>query len=234
MSLFPNLRTDATVQVDDKLRLDASGSFKTDDEAAITAVEIEPDSGAGFVDVFDASEVNNWFLDFAYSTGGTKTISVRLTSDGAPVTKTFSVEVLSVADDALFSTDQDIIQSESEIHRFLPDGRNSYLYVHREAQRLILADLNQRGIRKNDGSKLDKTDILDSTDVREWSKYLTLKMIFMDISDREDDVFMQKCINYGQKAFLARDSFIAIDFNDDGEKQDNEELESGSTELVRW
>ncbi len=85
MAIFPNLKLEDIVQINDKTRLDASKSF-TADEAAVTLVEIEPESAAGFIDITPTVATNSkqYFLDWSYSgTSRTVTVSVRITTDGA-------------------------------------------------------------------------------------------------------------------------------------------------------
>ena len=87
MAIFGVLDFDPVVQVNDKIRLKAIRSFVSKDEAAITLVEIEPVAGNGFIDVTDA-DPNELFLDWSYATDGTAVVSLRITTDGAPVTVT--------------------------------------------------------------------------------------------------------------------------------------------------
>ena len=51
--LFPKLSFETVMQIEDKLRLDASLSFANDDEN-ITDILIEPEAGNGFISVYNA------------------------------------------------------------------------------------------------------------------------------------------------------------------------------------
>jgi hypothetical protein len=59
--IFPLVESEPIVQVSDKTRLSAVKSFKSNDEPAISLVEIEPESGSGFINV-TGSPINskNW------------------------------------------------------------------------------------------------------------------------------------------------------------------------------
>lgn len=215
MAIFPFIEVGETEQVDDKLRISAAKSFAAKDENAITEVEIEPESGAGFISVFESNQ-KNWFLDWEYATDGTKTISVRVTTDGAPVTQTKDIEILTESDDKLFSTDDDLFRHESDILEFVPKGRNTFKYVHREAQTQILEDIYRMGIVDISGDRLTKASILDIEEVREWSKFLTLELIFKDVSNAIGDIFQQKSNLYKQWALESRHkSILKIDLNGD-------------------
>ena len=216
MAMFPNLFFEGTVQVNDRTRLDASSTYVDKSEAALTSVEIEPEAAAGFISVFDTNK-NNWFLDYQYATDGAKVVTVRVDNGSGPVTATFTINVLTAVDDYLFSTDQDLLAVRSDILKYLPEPKNSYLNVHRKAQELILANLDERGIIDNEGNKLDKADVVDISEVNEWSTYLTLKLIFEDLSNAVDDVFERDAKRYETQMLRHRDrSFLRLDLNNDG------------------
>ena len=60
MAIFPHIELEDIVQVNDRTRLSAIKSFVSKDEAAVTLVEIEPESGSGFIDVTGAKQAD-WF-----------------------------------------------------------------------------------------------------------------------------------------------------------------------------
>jgi hypothetical protein len=209
--IFSNLKADEIVQIDDKTRLDVSGIFSPDGES-ITLIEIEPETSAGYIDV-----TTKKYLDWQYSTNGTKTISVRVTGSGAPETTTYSIEVLNASDDNLFSTDNDLVNHESDILKWLPNGRNSFNYKHRAGQTIILEWLDRNGISKSDGSRYVKADITDIEEVRHWSKYQTLVLIFEDLSNAIDDIYAQKAIRYRRLMDETKNrAILRLDTNGDG------------------
>ena len=210
--IFIQTKTEKTVQLDDRTRLDARDSFISPDEASITLVEIEPEASAGFIDV-----TGNKYLDWLYETSGEKTITVRITTDGAPVSKATTLTVSTETEDRLFSNDQDIAKLEVDIYRFLRPGRSSFLDMHRESQTIILDDLDQKGISDREGNRLTKDDIYDIQEVREWSKYQTLALIYKSVQSEVDDVYASKASMYeGMARNQQTRAFIKLDYNQDG------------------
>lgn len=225
MAIFPDLKVEPVVQVNDLTRLDARSVTKSIDEAAITLVEIEPESGAGFIDVSSSGTLpsSSWYLDWAYSTNGSKTASVRVTTSGAPVSLSKTINVLTEAEDSLFSSDSDLIIHEPDILNWVREGRRSFLDYHRRSQELILDYLRINGYRTIDGSKITKAELLDKNEFKEWSVFLTLKLIMESRSNQSDDIFLQKARFYESKVVEARASvFISYDFDKDGSIGDNE------------
>ena len=234
MAIFPQLNIENIVQVNDTIRLDATRSYASKDEAAISLVEIEPENGAGFIDV-TGSKSTDWFLDWEYS-GSSRTvdITVRVTTDGAPVAFTFNLDVITKADDKLFSTDGDLLQHEEEIFKFLPKGKTSFIYKHRRAQELIIEDFNERGVTNFNQKKLTKDDFIDIEEVKQWSIHLTLSLIFADNSNVVGDNFSQKADNYLSMALGHRDrAFFRVDLDGDGQISDNENTPFKTTDIVR-
>ncbi len=216
MSVFPNMINEETVQEKDKTRLDASKSFKTADEAAITAVEIDPDGTTGFLSVFDSNS-NNWFLDWEYptETGSPFTISVRVTTDGAPVTKTSTISVVTAATDNLFTGDQDLIEHEPDILKWVKKGRNSYIDYHRRAKELILDYLDRKGYTDLFGERLTRTALVDDQEFKEWSTMMVLKLIYQGISNASDDFFAGRASFYRTKENDSRNRFLRVDLDGD-------------------
>lgn len=224
MAIFADLKADSVVQVKDMIRLDARRSFVSKDEAAITAVEIEPEGAAGFVNVTGSSS-DDWYLDWAYSTEGDKTVTVRITTDGDPVTLSKTVSVVTEAEDALLSTDDDLIALETDIMNYLPDGKNSYKYIHRKAQSLILDYLDKAGYRDTKNERLTKAAIVDKEPFKTWSKYMALRLIFDDLWNSQEDVFYQKARMYQSLEADSRNRVeIPLDTDGDGSIDESEKI----------
>jgi hypothetical protein len=234
MPIFLKTDHDLVTQVDDKLRISAAKSFSSKGEPAITNVEIEPEAGAGFTSVF-APKPSDWFLDWQYETSGEKTITLRVTAGMlGPVTKATTINVLTEAEDLLLSNDQDLVAIEGKMLGWIPDGRNSFKYAHREAQKQILEWLWTNGFKKFDGSRIGKAEILDVEEFRFWSKYLALRLIFKEISNSVDDIFDKKSKSYQNDEFLWRSkAALKLDLNGDGDGSDFESLDLSSRNLVR-
>ncbi len=234
MAIFPKLTLDRVVQIEDGLRLDATQTFISKDEAAITLVEIEPETGAGFVDV-TGSKQKDWFLDWQYSgLSRTVDVTVRVTTDGAPVTFTESLEVLTSTDDKLFSDDYDLLVKEEDILKWLPDGRTSFKYKHRQVQTMIIEDFNERGVVDDDQNKLTKAAFLDIEEVRQWALNMTLSLIFKDNSNVVGDVFDLKAADYMSEALTHKHrAFYRLDLDGDGNISTGERSPFRTVRLVR-
>lgn len=237
MAIFPKLRLDRIVQIEDGTRLDATASFVSKDEAAVTLVEIEPEAAAGFIDVTGTGSnlQRNWFLDWQYS-GASRTVdvTVRVTTDGAPVTFTEQMEVITAADDKLFSDDYDLLVKEEDITKWLPDGRTSFKYKHRQVQTMIVEDFNERGVVDFDGNKLTKDDFLDIDEVRQWALNMVLSLIFKDNSNVVGDVYDLKAANYMSEALTHKHrAFYRLDIDGDGSISTGEKSPFRTIDLVR-
>jgi len=233
MAIFGVLESDPIVQVNDKVRLKAMRSFASKDEAAVTLVEIEPIAGNGFIDVTGTSS-DEWYLDWSYATDGIVVVSLRITTDGAPVTTTLSVSVITAADDMLFSDDADLLRYETDIMSLLPDGYSSFNYEHRKAQTVILDWINEEGYRANGNDKITKEEVLDHDEVRKWSEATVLSFIYNDNSNSIDDKFAEKSKYYDSVSVDAkRRSVLELDLNKDGTITDGEFIRPQSLGLFR-
>lgn len=227
--IFPVLELENTVQINDKTRLRAEKSFASVDETLISLIEIEPEASAGFIDV-----TTDKFLDWQYDLEGTKVVTVRVTTDGAPVTSTKEIEIVTPETDKLFSSDSDLTSEEPDILNYTRVGRNSFLDVHRTAQIRILAWLDEHRIWDNDGNKITKEAIIDIEEVAQWSKYMTLRIIFEGLSNANDDIFREKSLTYGSLEKYARSrGSIKVDIDGSGTIDNDEKMDLRSLTLVR-
>ena len=210
--IFPVLELEETVQKDDKTRLDATKTFISPDEAAITLIEIEPEASAGFIDVTSSK-----YLDWQYSTDGDKAVSVRVTTDGAPVSSSLTLPVINSADDKLFSSDAELLPYEPDLLKYVRDGRNSFLDVHRTAQGRIITWLDEHRIWDTDGNRLTKANITDLEEVNDWSKFMALRLIFEGLSNSTEDIFHIKSLRYRELENKSRNrGALRLDLNNDG------------------
>ena len=230
--IFPNVIAEPIVQINDKTRIDCSKSFVSKDENAVTEVTIEPETGSGAISVFNSAQ-KEWYLDWQYSTAGTKTITVEITTDGLPVSYTHDIEIVTSATDKLFSDDSFLQRHESDIMRYVPKGRNTFLNVHRQAQERILAYLEECGFSAN-GQKITKDNVVNLDEVRQWSGYLTLHLIFNDLWQDPDDALKQKADDYLSKADNAKNrAHLRLDTNGDGNVDAQEGIQMRSLNLIR-
>lgn len=230
MSIFIKSINEAVVQVKDKTRIDVSGIFTQG--VTITDVTIKPETSESAISVYNADS-SKWYLDWAYSTAGNKTITVTATDGVTPESETYNIEILSKDDDNLYSSDAELYQIESELKKYLPVGKNSYLYAHREAQQRILSYLDRKRIWNEDGSVLNK-DQLNLSDVKRWSIYETLLIIYEDLVVQVGDKFKDKVLKYTELRNIERDrGAVRIDLDSNGTIDSGETLELKSFIMKR-
>lgn len=233
--IFPYLECDDAVQVNDKLRISGVKSYISKGEAAVTLVRIKPDTADSFITVTGSPISNkNWFLDWQYSSAGTKTVTIEITTDGAPTTLTKDIVVSTEASDKLFSSDQDLEAIENNVLRYVPEGRNSFKYLHRRAQKEMIGWLNKNGWKKNDGTDVDKSSFVETEQVRFWSTYLTLRLLYKDMSNTPGDVFELKSKLYEKEEHVWREmALLKLDLNGDGVQGTYEGASLTTRNLVR-
>lgn len=214
MAIFPVCEYEPIVQVDDKTRIDATKSFVTDDQQSISLVKIKPASAESFITV-----TTNKYLDWQYSASGNHTITVHVEAGAASASAliTRTISVLTEASDKLFSTDQDLKLHEPDILKWVQDGRTSFKDVHRRAQTLILKWLDKEGYVDSNNDPFTKAAIVDIEEVKQWSTFLVLKLIFEGLSNATDDIFHEKAKRYsGKMAEFRKKSLLRIDVDGDG------------------
>lgn len=225
--IFPSLTLEKVIQVDDKTRLDASLSFISGDAVeTVTDVLIQPEASEAFISVYN-SDKDKWYLDWAYSTDGTKTVVVRVETDATPAgrTRSYTTEILTIAEDGLFSDDSDLYPHEPKIADQLPKGKNTFLYAHRKAQEKIIAWLDESRIWHEDGSRYTKEEIatVGASDpellqqFNQWSTFETLFIIYGSNQVSTGDIFQSKEDEYKNMRNSARSrSALRLDANKDG------------------
>jgi len=229
MAIFPNLVFEKVVQVDDKTRLNAGASFVSESSPAITKIEIDPHD-EGWVTV-----TSKGYLDWSYSSAGAKAPKVRITVvGGGEQVKTYALTVKTAAEDNLFSNDEDLQNHEPDILKWVKDGRSSYLDLHRRAQELILDTLYRLGYTDRQRNRLGPEAVVDILEVKEWSTFMVLYLIFNGLSNAVDDVFMKKSELYKNKAKARMTSAtLKLDLNGDGELSPGETKDMTSIWVVR-
>lgn len=213
MAIFAILQTEKVVQVGDRTRLNAGASFVNGIEA-ITKVEIKPSAADAYISV----ALDVLYLDWVYSAPGDVVASVRVTT-GTGDDEAFGfgdaeLQIITPEEDLLFSDDSDIYAEEPTANSILPEGRTSFLHVHREAQKQIMAAISKRD---TSGVWAEPSSIVDKREVRDWSKYLSLQIIYQGSINEPGDVYAVKAETYRQRAQAeeAR-GLIALDLDGDG------------------
>lgn len=217
MSIFGYLELEDIVQVNDKTRLSGTKSFISKDEGAVTLVRIKPETAGAFVTVSGTGlTAKDWYLDWAYSAAATETVTIEITTTGAPNTFTKTISVVNSATDMLWSSDSDLVQIEPDILKWVRVGRNSFLDMHRKAQQEILFWMDEQRIWDKDGNRFVKADLIDALEVKKLSIYWTLQLIYFGLSNQPDDVFMAKSKIYDSKVKESKNrGRLLVDFNKD-------------------
>lgn len=208
--VFPILFSDSRVQIGELIRFDASDT-KGDIKTAKITIE-----GTEVTFTADDIQKGKLFVDWIFNTAGAKTVRVDFTdtSDAASY-KEITVTALTPAEDKLFNTDEDLIAYESKVRSYIPAGRSTWNFVHREVKKVIFEELTAKFQMRIDDAK-----ILSTLQFREWAKNKALEMIFRGINNTESDVFATKAEFYGKEAANYRTlafNSLEIDFNEDGE-----------------
>lgn len=135
------------------------------------------------------------------------------------LTKTIirEIEVVSELADKLFSADDRLRKHESDIMKYLSEGRATFKDVHRRVQTLILAWLDTQGFIDNLGRKLTLKRITDIEEAAEWATMMALRLIFESVRTAADDIFALKAKKYeGLEDFYRNRATLKIDLNQDG------------------
>lgn len=203
--LFPNAIIDSLVQICDMFRIDASKSFHGSGEI-LTNVNIYPDFVNNPADVYNVYVEDcpeDWFLDYAYEADGDYTIRVELVTASESKFKDYSITAVTEAEDNLQSNDAMIFALESELKKYMPEGRNSYKYLHREALVKMLDYMYRNGIYNPDGTRIEKSQLIGDK-LSEWSKYETMVLIFQELKTSNVELFNEKIEDYEEERDNAR------------------------------
>lgn len=237
--IFGQLELETKVQTMDRTRLNCVKSFTTPDEAAVTLVRIKPSVTDAFITVASgASAIDNdkYYLDWMYLTAGMKTVELEITTNAAPQVFTNTITVLDKTTEILFSNDNDLFNIENDILKFVPVGKNSFIFMHRQSKEDILEEIYRNKILDVDGEKLTEADVIETTELNYWSKYKVLAMIFEGLSNAIDDIFDQKAKKYSSEMLSWQNqtfNILRLDYNNSGEidsfdkQEDNTDIRSG-------
>lgn len=232
MSIFGIIKSDDVVFSGDKIRIDASESFLAPNLTfATVSHEVSVDGGATWYNITGPKK----YVDWIFSTSGTKTISLRLsTTEPASEIFTKDITVLNLATANLFSNDSDLYQYETDINQYLPKKWSSWNLIHLAAQKHIVDWLDEKRIFAQDGTKYTQADLLDKSEVRQFSIFKTLELIFASNYTIVGDIFSSKRDKYrelaNEKASRAQ---ISLDFNKDTINNDATERTDLLSVIVR-
>jgi len=235
---FINIETESIIQVYDRLRINCKKSAGSNDHSKVSKVEIKPESTESYIQVSDnlsPLDSDKWYLDWEYKTSGVKTISVKFSfEDLTNKIETIDIECISASDDYLFSSDDDLKIHEVDIIEFLKPWKTSYKNFHRRSQAMIMQELDRKGFRSIDNTKLLKSQIMDKSEINEWSLFLTLRLIMDSIVNTKDDIYQVKAKRYKDLSDNASlKAFITFDYNKDGQIDPTEQIEITSIQVFR-
>jgi hypothetical protein len=221
--IFLSCIRESLVQVNDKTRIDVSKSFVSG--SGITAISIKPEASGAFIPVYNNNQAK-WFLDWAYATSGTKVITVQATDGVSTVSQNFELEVITEEDDNLYSSDEQIFAIESELKRYIPEGKNSFKNIHREAQSRILNYLDRKRIWASNGEPYTKDQVNLNGELSKWSLYEAMFIIYSDLFVSVGDKFAEKINQYKDLRNSERDrASIRIDKDNSGTFDGSEEIQ---------
>lgn len=141
----------------------------------------------------------------------------------------------------VFADDQDLktrvpgITSSS----FLPSGESTHILAHVAARDEIIQKIRNNGefmqtVSTGEFKEIDAFSLLEVEQIREAAKFKALAVIFEDLTDSPDDIYMVRAKMYEDKFNKAMDMFfLSIDKDDDGLKDRSEELRSFTPKLRR-
>lgn len=147
-------------------------------------------------------------------------------------TESSYVKVYSVLGDKLFCSDADLAQFEPDIRRWVAPGRNSFLNVHRQAQKHILEWLDRQGYQTILQVKFKKNDLIDIEEFKEWARFCALRIIYEGIKNANDDVWSQKkAANESREVAARARAILRIDTDDSGDLYPDEGLDPFSMRI---
>ena len=144
------------------------------------------------------------------------------------------IKVFSETGDALFSGDPDLTSHKPDVLQYVPVGRSSFKNIHRRAQDLILAWLDEQGYTNIYNEKFTKFDIVDKEEVRQWSTMMCLKLIYRGLSNAIDDVFAEDSKEFAKLESIHKNrAILRIDVDKDKKVDTFEQTNISTGTLVR-
>ena len=138
----------------------------------------------------------------------------------------------------VYSDDNDLAGEIRSISSFLKSSDTSFIVNHEAARDDIIQQLRNKGKIKRDAdnnlSKITKWDLLDSEEMRQASKYLTLHKIFFESSDSIDGKWQQRADFYRDKyGESVNVLYLTLDTDDDGVIDSTERLNISRAQVLR-
>ena len=165
---------------------------------------------------------------------GSKIVTVEASNGTITDEKKFYLKCYSESGDYLFCNTRDLTAHEPDLVKWIQDGHSSYNNVIRRSQKLIMAWLDEKGYVNIYGDKFTKKDVIDIEEVKQWSIFMSLRLIFQGMSNAIDDIFDRKSKDYALNEEAARQRVVLrIDSDKDGLADNNEGMSIYSGSLYR-
>lgn len=200
-----------TIDADKKIKITSSASFKLLPETGVNRdKQILKHIGFAF-DGNQSAEQIGAPLEY-----GIRKVTLTAGDGVTTETQVQYMKVFSEFGDRLFCSDFDIEGHESDTPKWVKNGRSSFKNVIRRSQELILEWFAGKGWLDDESKQLTKWAFPITSNLRDWSTYMSLRLIFDDLSNTVGDTFSQAARAYEEKEVEARQRFIATDFRGDG------------------
>jgi hypothetical protein len=134
----------------------------------------------------------------------------------------------------LFSNDQDLAGKRSDILNYVEKGRNSFIKWHFRAQEEIIEEFREDGRIDIYRDPIDLDALLVPDDLKKYSTFKVMRMIFEDLSNAEDDIFERISKDFSAKEMRAnRQLFVRADLDQDGTARKGEGMNIRTGRIIR-
>ena len=141
----------------------------------------------------------------------------------------------------VFADDQDLKTRVPAItsSKFLPSGETTQILAHVAARDEIIQQLRNHGkfmqsVANAEFKDVDAFSLLEIEQIREAAKFKALQIIFEDLTDSPEDIYMERAKMYKSEFDRAMNLFfLSLDSDDDGFLDRGEELRSFTPRLRR-
>lgn len=163
-----------------------------------------------------------------------KLITVEASDGGGSETITQTLKIRSERADRLFSDDAMLAKHEPDLLKYIVTGRDSFKDMHRQAQTQIFDWMDKEGFVNVFNQKFTKANAILPDEFKQWSKFMTLRLIFDGVSNKNDDIFFNKARQYESMEKFYRDrAVIRLDIDNDGDTDLTEMIDTSNATVFR-
>jgi len=118
----------------------------------------------------------------------------------------------------LLSSDDDLVLENPYIlETNLLMGEKNHLKAHISARNEIVQSCANRGNKKTNNEPITYWDMLNISEFKQGAIFLTLSKIYLNLSDRDDDVWLKKSYEYRNRYQKQLDLYyVTLDKDNDG------------------